>query len=188
MVDVGLAQAIVKRLNRWYRSRSRPHGILDHTHRGIRMRYNAAYRASGCCASLLLLCIAGALFFGPDLFADKPRWVVWAIKLGWAGITVAALGAPLQAFREFAVVNDEDVMKSDPLGRQTRLEWKEITRLHINLDDNKVLFLTDSKANLKLSLCYNGWQDFVEISAKHLNPMLHLELVFNLAQAGMRKA
>ncbi len=188
MVDVGLAQVIVKRLNRWYRSRSQPHGILDHTHCGVRMRCNAAYRASGCCASLLLLGIAGALYFGPDLFADKPRWVVWAIKLGWAGITVVALGAPLQAFREFAVVNDEGLMKSDFRGRQTRLEWKEITRLHINLDDNKVLFLTASTNKLKLSLCYNGWQDFVEISAKHLNPAIQLQLALTLAEIKMVKA
>jgi hypothetical protein len=60
--------------------------------------------------------------------------------------------------------------------------------VYINPGDNKVVLSGNTKTKVELSLCYNGWQDFVEISAKHLNPMLHLELVFNLAQAGMHKA
>jgi hypothetical protein len=46
MVDVGLAQIIVKRLNCWYRSRSRPQGAVDHFYRGTRLNYNAVYRGA----------------------------------------------------------------------------------------------------------------------------------------------
>ena len=114
--------------------------------------------------------------------------VILLVKIGWVGVTAVALGAPIEALREFAVVNDEGVMKSNLLGRQTRLEWGEITRVYINPGDNKVVLSGNTKTKVELSLCYNGWQDFVSISAKHLNPMLHLELVFNLAQAGVHKA
>jgi hypothetical protein len=46
MVDVGLSHAIVKRLSRWYRSRSRPQGAVDHFYRGIQLNYNAVYRGA----------------------------------------------------------------------------------------------------------------------------------------------
>jgi hypothetical protein len=188
MVDVGLSQAIVKRLNRWYRSRSRPHGTVDHFYRGTRLRYNTAYRSAACLVSLVMLSFAGLLYFSPNFFTEKSPLVILLVKIGWVGVTAVALGAPIEALREFAVVNDEGVMKSNLLGRQTRLEWGEITRVYINPGDNKVVLSGNTKTKVELSLCYNGWQDFVEISAKHLNPMLHLELVFNLAQAGMHKA
>lgn len=46
MVDVGLAQIIVKRLNRCCRSQSQPQGAVDHFYRGIRLNYNAVYRGA----------------------------------------------------------------------------------------------------------------------------------------------
>src|SRR5262245_4632127 len=111
MVDVGLTQLLVKRLNRWYRSRSRPHGVFDYTYRGTRLCYNRTYRTATCFVSLFLLIPAAALFFVPSLFADKSQLFVLVLKIAWAGLLVVVLLAPLQAFREFAVVNDEGIMK-----------------------------------------------------------------------------
>ena len=48
MVDVALSQLIVRRLNRWYRRRSKPRGTLDHTYRGMRLVYNNSYRLLVC--------------------------------------------------------------------------------------------------------------------------------------------
>ena len=71
-VDVGAAQAIIKRLNQWYRRRARPHGAIDHYHRGTRMSYTAAYRGVVCLVSLFMLSIGGVLCFAPSILADKP--------------------------------------------------------------------------------------------------------------------
>ena len=132
------------------------------------------------CQCLFLLSIAGALFFIPSLFADKSPILVLALKICWAGLLVVILLAPVQAFREFVIVNDEGLMKSNLFGRQSRLGWKEIILLQFKLNENEVKFLTESKTQLKMSLCYNGWQDFLETSARHLSQALQsqLELMF----------
>lgn len=186
MVDVALAQAIVKRLHRWYRRHSRPHGAIDHTYRGVRLAYNGSYRLIICLMSAFLLLPAGALYFWPAVFADSPRLFVIALKIGWAGLLVVVFLAPIQAFREFLVVSDEGILKSNVLGKQTRLEWKEITQLHIDSDGNDVIFLDVVGKKLKASLAYNGWQDFFEISAKHLDLALQSRLALALADQGWR--
>lgn len=186
MVDVALTQAIVRRLNRWYRSRSRPHGTIDHTYRGVRLAYNSSYRLVVCLMSAFLLFPAGALYFWPAVFADKPRPFVIALKIGWAGLLVIVLLAPLQALREFLVVNDEGILKSNVLGTQTRVEWKEIAQVRIDSDGNDVIFLTHAGNKLKASLAYDGWQDFLEISARHLDSTLQYQLAFALADQRWR--
>jgi hypothetical protein len=182
MVDPGAAQALVKQLNRWYRKKATPRGTADHYHRGTRMSYTAASRAVVCLFSLLLLSVACVLYFAPNLMADKPSLVVLGLKIAWLGIVVVAFLAPVQAFREFVVINEEGVMKSDLFGRQTRFGWNEILSFRINPDDNKVIFRTaDPKAKLKMSLAYDGWRDFLELAGRRLDPALNFQLVHALA-------
>jgi hypothetical protein len=187
MVDVAISQAVVKRLNRWYRSRSQPHGTVDLTHRGTRLAYNNSYRLVSCLTSLFLLGPACALFFIPGLFADKSPAFVLFLKIGWAGILVVVFLAPLQAFREFIVVNDDGVMKSNLFGKQTRLDWAEISGLQNTIDESEIVFFAGDK-KLKASLCYNGWQDFLEISAKHLPDSLQWQLATIVATLGKSKS
>jgi len=68
------------------------------------------------------------------------------------------------------------VMRSNLFGRQTRMEWREINILTIKLDENDVIFSNETKKKVKLSLCYNGWQDFLELSGKHLHPAINARL------------
>jgi hypothetical protein len=188
MVDVAISQAVVRRLNRWYRSRSQPHGTVDLNYRGTRLAYNNSYRLVSCLASLFLLGPACALFFIPGLFADKSPEIVLALKIGWAGILVVVFLAPLQAFREFLVVSDEGLMKSNLFGKQTRLDWREISRIHIKMEESEIIFFTETNTKLKTSLCYNGWQDFLEISAKHLNESLQWQIAAAVATLGKPKS
>jgi len=176
MVDVGLSQAIVRWLNGWYRRHSKPRGTADHFYRGTRLSYNGAYRAVVCTMCFFLLAVGALLFLVPDVFSDHPPLVGYAVKAGWIGIMTVAMLGPLQAFREFAVVNDEGVMRSNLFGRQTRMEWREINILTIKLDENDVIFSNETKKKVKLSLCYNGWQDFLELSGKHLHPAINARL------------
>jgi len=188
MVDPGVAQALVKQLNRWYRKKAKPRGTMDHYHRGTRMSYTAAYRGVICFFSLFMLSISFALYFVPGLFADKPPWVVLLIKIVWAGITLVFILAPLQAFREFVIINDEGVTKSDLFGRQTRFGWKEIAGFHIKPDDNKVIFRTaNPKTKLTMSLAYDGWWDFLELAGKHLDPALNFQLLYVLAHLDTKR-
>lgn len=136
--------------------------------------------------SAFLLIPAGALYFWPAIFADKPRTFVLALKIGWAGLLVIVFLAPLQALREFLVVNDEGILKSNVLGKQTRLEWKEIAQVRVDSDGNDVIFLTHAGNKLKASLAYNGWQDFLEISAKHFDSTLQFQLAIAFADRRWR--
>ena len=188
MVDVAISQAVVRRLNRWYRSRSLPHGTIDLDNRGTRLAYNNSYRLVSCLTSLFLFVPGCALFFVPSIFADKPPEVVLIVKIGWIGILAVVFLAPLQAFREFLVVNNDGLMKSNLFGKQTRLDWREISRIHIKLKESEIIFFTDTDTKLKASLCYNGWQDFLEISAKHLNEILQLQLASTVAKLGKSKS
>jgi len=135
--------------------------------------------------SIFLLSIGCLLYFGPDFFADKSHTFVLGIKIGWLGIIGVALLAPLQSFRDFVIVSDEGLMKSNLFGRKTRLAWPEISHLQIKPDENDVILRNDAKTKIKMSLCYNGWQDFLEFSAKHLNHGIHLQIATTLA--GMNK-
>ena len=138
--------------------------------------------------SLFLLGPACALFFIPGLFADKSPAFVLFLKIGWIGILVVVFLAPLQAFREFVVVSDEGLLKSNLFGQQTRLDWARISGLQIKLEESEIIFLTDTKTKLKASLCYNGWQDFVDTSAKHLNESLQWQLAAAVATLGKPKS
>lgn len=176
MVDVALTQVIVKRLNRWQRKRAKPHGVTDHYHRGTRMAFTTVSRILPCTFSVLLLAFACVLYFGPNFMDDKPSVVVLALKTAWLGIVAVALLAPLQAFREYVVISDEGLLKSDLFGRQTRISWSDITWFRINPDDNKVSFLCTSKTKFTMSLAYDGWQDFLDVAAQHMNQSLYWQL------------
>jgi hypothetical protein len=185
MVDVGLTQVIVRRLNRYYRSRPRARGVADHYHRGVRMGYALSYRMGTCCLSLFLLAIGVGVYFLPGVFAGHSPIMVYVLKIAWLGIIVVALLSPLQALCTFAVINDEGLLKSDLWGRQTRLAWPEIARMQIKLDDNEVIFYNEANVKLTMSLCHNGWQDFLEAAAKHLDPRLFAQIAITLV--GIKK-
>jgi len=185
MVDVGLTQVIVRRLNRYYRSRPRARGVVDHYHRGVRMNYAVSYRTGTCLMSLFLLGIGVGTYFLPGVFAGHAPIMVYVLKIAWVGIIVVALLAPLQALRTYVVIDDEGLLKSDLWGRQTRLAWKDIARMQIKLNDNEVIFYNDGKTKLTMSLCHNGWQDFLESAAKHLNPGLFAQIAITLV--GIKK-
>jgi len=188
MVDPGAAQALVKQLNRWYRSRAKPHGTIDHFYRGTRMSYTATYRGVMSLFSIVILSVASVLYFVPDIFADKSPWVILAMKIGWTGIVVLAVLAPLRAFREFTVVNDEGLIKSNLFGREQRLGWREISNFRIKPDDNQVIFMNSAKATLTMSLTYDGWQDFREMAARHLTPVLYWQFDYALTNLDAKRA
>ena len=188
MVDPGVAQALVKQLNRWYRQRAKPRGTIDHFHRGTRMSYTATCRVVACLFCLFLLLIACLLFFVPGIFADKSPWFVLGLKIGWAAIVVVAILAPLQALREFTVINDEGLIKFNLFGRETRLGWKEIFTYQLKPDDNKVIFRNNAKTKLTMSLACDGWQDFLETAAKHLDPALYWQFAYSLANVNTKQA
>jgi len=188
MVDPGAAQALVKQLNRWYRKRAKPHGTVDHFYRGTRMSYTAAYRAVMSLFSIVMLSVASLLYFFPDIFADKSPWVILALKIGWVGIVMLSVLAPLRAFREFTVVNDDGLIKSNLFGREQRLGWREINSFRIKPDDNQVIFMNNAKARLTMSLAYDGWQDFREMAARHLGPVLYWQLDYALANVDAKRA
>lgn len=173
MVDPGATQAIVRLLNRWYRKRAKPHGIVDHYHRGTRMTYTAVSRIVPCTFSVLLLAFACLLYFGPNFMDDKPPIEVLAVKIGWLGIVAVALLAPLQALREYVVINDDGLLRSNLFGRESRLAWDEIVFFRIDPDNNKVTLLTKSKTKFTMSLAYDGWQDFLEIASRHMDKTLY---------------
>jgi hypothetical protein len=176
MVDPGAAQMVIKQLNRWYRKRAKPHGLADHYYRGTRMGFTATNRAVVCGFSFLLLSIAVVLYIVPNATAQKSFEMAILLRTVWLGIVAVAILAPLQAFREFAVVTDEGLIKSNLFGRETRMAWKDIFTYQIKPDDNKVIFKDNAKAKLTLSLSYDGWQDFEEMAARRMNPVLHWQL------------
>ncbi len=181
MVDPGIAQAIVRQLNRWYRKRAKPRGTIDHFHRGTRMSYTATYRGVTSVMSGFLLCIAALLYFVPGVMAGKSTLLVVLLKLGWGGIVAVAVFMLLQAFREHAVIADDGLLKSDLFGRETRLGWEDIFSFHIKPDDNRVIFRNNAKVKLTLSLAYDGWQDFSDLAARHMKPELFWQFHYTLA-------
>jgi hypothetical protein len=183
MFDVGLTQVLVKRLNKGYRRRAKPHGLIDHYYRGIRLSYDWSYRAWSCFFSLFLLSIGCALYLVPDVFSDESPIVGYIVKTAWLGILAVAILGPIQAFRDFVIVNDEGLMKSDLLGKQKRLKWDQVSSFVIKLDSNDLIFAGETKTKLKMSLCYDGWLDFMEISAKRLDPVLYSQLYVTMWRA-----
>jgi hypothetical protein len=189
MVDPGIAQVIIKHLNRWYRSRSQPRGVMDHYHRGTRMGFNRAYRTGNGLVALFLLGIGSLLFLIPDLFANKPLWQQWLVKLGWLGITVVAVLILLQLFRESTIVTDDGLVKTNLLGRITRMDWRELAQFSYKTDDSTVTFRNAARKKLTMSLCYNGWQDFLETAQRRMEPGLYWQVTYGLAmvKAGDQK-
>jgi hypothetical protein len=182
MVDPGAAQQIVKLLNRWYRKRAKPRGTIDHYYRGTRMSYTKTYRRVASFISLLMLSIAALPWFVPDIFTNKSPLETLALRAGWAALVVVPVLLLLHAFREYAVVTDDALVKSDLFGRETRMAWKEICFYKIKPDQNKIVFLkTGMKSGLTMSLAYDGWRDFLEMAAKHLDQSLYLQFTFALA-------
>jgi hypothetical protein len=185
MSDFGLTHFIIIALHRWYRRRSRPHGMLDVENRGTRMVYNNSYRLVTCLTFLFFLAPSYVLYFKPGVFSGKSESVVFTIKIIWAGLMIVILLAPLEVFREFLVVNDDGLMRSNLFGTQTRISWHEIESVRISMHNSEVKFIAKGGLKLKASLCYNGWQDFLEISAKHLDPQLQSQLLLAVADARM---
>jgi len=181
MVDPGAAQAIVKLLSRWYRKRAKPHGIIDHFHRGTRMSYTTVSRIVPCLFSMILLSVAFGLYFVPSFMKDEPPLTLLALKTGWVFIVAVALLAPLQVLRESTVITDDGLLKCGVFGGETRMAWTNICTFQINPDDNKVIFRNRAKAKLTMSLAYDGWQDFLEMAACRMNPPLHQQFSFMLA-------
>ena len=106
-VDPGIGLFVAERVNRWLRNRRRPRGVPDPYFRGVRMRFNTTYRVVMCLMAAFLLAVAAVLYSVPGLLEDKSRLWVVLVKIGWVGITMVAILAPLQAFREFAVASDD---------------------------------------------------------------------------------
>jgi len=187
-VDPGAAQALIRQLNRWYRQRAKPRGTVDHFYRGTRMTYTAVYRRVICFFCLILLTVAALLYFVPATRADNSPLLI----LAWKIVAFAVLGLAvillLHAFREFTVVTDDGLVKSNLFGRETRLGWREISSFQIKADDNRVVLLTAAKAKLTLSLSYDGWQDFRESAEKHMEPGLYWQFYYALANLNARPA
>lgn len=181
MVDPGAAQAVIRQLNRWYRKRAKPRGGVDHFYRGTRMSYTATYRVvMGCMASFLFL-VAALCFFVPSVTEGKSPLMVLFLKLGSVGMMVLALFVLLRAAREYVVVTDDGLIKSNALGRKTRMSWDEMSQFQIKTDDNDVIFRTDAKAKMKLSLSYDGWQDFLDVAARRMEPALYAQFRYTFA-------
>jgi hypothetical protein len=186
MADL-ILHAIVKRLYRWFRSRSRPHGAMEHTYRGVRLAYNSSYRLSVCLVSLILFLPGAALFFTPGSF-NEPPLIDLALKIACAGILLVLVLAPLQAVRDFLIVNDEGLMKSDLFGRRTNLKWNAISQVQIDFDGIDITFRSDAGKKVKASRAYDGWQDFLKTSARHLDRRLQAQLAFALEDQMKRTA
>jgi hypothetical protein len=188
MVDPGIAQAIVKRLNRWYRKRAKPHGLVDHYYRGIRMTRTAANRAVFLCIWLFLLSIVLAFVFVPDILSGQSRLMQLLLKAGWLLMAVMVLLAPLGAMRDFAVVTDDGLIKPKLFGGETRIAWGEILSLQIEPDSNEVTFFTGDKTKCAISLAYDGWRDLLETASKRLNPPLYYQLTVSLQNVDIKRA
>ena len=187
MVDLGLTQVIVYRLNRWYRRRAKPHGAVDHFNRGTRMGYRAASRLVPCLCSLMLLIAAGLLYFVPNTLTEMPSLEVLALKFGWVGVVVVAFLTPFEVFREYVVITDDGLLKSNLFGRQTRMAWKDIVTFRLNVNDNKVVFTAGKKAKLTVSLAYDGWQDFLETAARQMDPALYAQFYLMFANLDVKR-
>jgi len=187
MVDPGIAQAMVKRLNRWYRKRAKPHGVLDHYYRGIRMTRTAAHCAVSLCFWLFLLSIVVAFFFVPGIFSGQPSLIQILLKAGWLLMAVLVLLAPLGAMRDFAVLTEDGLIKPKLLGGEARVAWNDIRLVQIKPDSNEVNFFTGNKTKCAISLAYDGWGDLLEMAAKHLDRPLYYQLTASLQNIDIQR-
>ena len=176
-VDPGIAQAIVKRLNRWYRKRAKPHGKTDHYYRGIRMTRTAANRSVLLFFWLVLLFIVVAFLFAPGILSGQSFFMNLLLKAGWLLMAIVVVVGPFAVTRDFAVVNDDALIKPKIFGAETRMMWNDIVSIRIKRDSNEAVFLTGAKTKCKINLAYDGWGDLLEMAAKHLNPPLYYQLL-----------
>ena len=188
MIDPTVAQALVKQLSRWFRQRRKPHGTVDHFYRGTRMSFSATYRNVTCFTCFIALAVACALYFIPGITEGKSPLVVALLKIGWGLVVAVAILLPMRAFREGVVVTDDGLIKCDLFGRETRMTWKEIHTYRIKADENKVTLISTAKAKFVVSLAYDGWQDFLEMAAKHLHPTLYWQLMPALQNMDIKPA
>jgi hypothetical protein len=187
MFDPFVAQAFVRNVNILLRRRSQPRGTIDHFYRGTRMGYNRAYRTLICLATLGVVSLAAAAFlFLPGILQDKDGMALCA-KIIATGMATIGIFASLQALCEFVVVNDDGLLKSNLFGRKTRMAWDEILHFRFKPDDNKVIFFGKDKFKLTLSLAYNGWQDFLEVAARRLEPATYLVIAYTLANVDAKR-
>ena len=56
-----------------------------------------------------------------------------------------------------------------------------MSRFQIKTDDNDVIFRNDAKAKMKLSLSYDGWQDFLDVAARRMEPALYAQFRYTFA-------
>ncbi|HEU5396496.1 MAG TPA: hypothetical protein VFV81_04960, partial [Verrucomicrobiae bacterium] len=110
------------------------------------------------------------------------------LKFVAVAMMVLGLGAGLQVFRSFAVVNDDGLLAVNLFGWPTRLRWDEINRFQVKPDSNKVIFRDKGRKRLAFSLSYDGWGEFRELAGRRLNPILYLQLVHTLEQLRARPA
>lgn len=181
MIYTGLLEhVVVKKLYRWIRHQSQPHGTTDHFYRGRRMSYNWAYRVVVCFVSLVMFSLAGAGVLVDALLHDK-SW--WSLFISASANLMAIMGAlvPFQAFREFAVVTDEGLLKRFMFGSIQQLAWNEILGFKINPAENKVTLSGTGKSKMTMSLAYDGWQDFLEMAKRRMDPGNYQSIAYALA-------
>lgn len=181
MIYTGLLEhVVVKQLYRWIRHQSRPHGTTDHFYRGRRMSYNWAYRVVVCFVSLVMFSLAGAGVLVKALLNDR-SW--FSLFIDTSAIVMAAIGAlaPFQAFREFVVVTDDGLVKCFMFGSTQKLAWNEILRFQINPAENKVTLSGTGKSKMTMNLAYDGWQDFLEMAKRRMDPGNYQSIAYALA-------
>lgn len=177
MVDTGLAIAIVRRLNRWYRKRAKPHGRVDHYYRGTRMTPTASKRVVYACMWLFFAAVTvGFLFIPKNELSDLPGLRLLLVKAGWVLMAGVALLMPLLAVRDFIVVTDDGVIKPKLFGGEKRFGWSDVVSIQMDPDGEDVIFVDGDRGKYKVSLAYDGWQDLLEMASRHLSPMLYVRL------------
>lgn len=187
MVDPFILQALVRNVHILLRQRSQPRGTIDHFYRGTRMSYNRAYCMLICLLTLGMVSAAAAAFlFLPGILRDKDGMALFA-KIFATSMAAIGVYASLQALCEFVVVNDDGLLKSDRFGRKTQMAWNEIVRYQVKSDDNKVILFGKDKFKMTMSLAYNGWQDFLEMAARRVNPAIYENIAYTLANVDARR-
>ncbi|MBW8864926.1 MAG: hypothetical protein JF609_08400 [Verrucomicrobia bacterium] len=188
MVDAGIAQAVTKAFNGWCRRKAKPHGTVDHYYRGIRMTTTTSYRLAGYFISVLLLLLAGFILLYGDPFDRNTPLHDIVLLSSTLLMTILGVLAPMEAFRDFTVITEDGLLKSNLFGTKTSMNWSDIHSFQINPDGNTVTFFNEAKQKLKMSLCYDGWQDFLETASRKMNRALCLQFSYAFFSLNTPKA